>query len=214
MAVDAGHSHLLEFDRNLAVHFQVGVAEVVHPHLLLQFGGIGRLAGEAGAAGLQAGGVDLQLVDEHVVMAPRLVILDPEPPAVEQQGHVREFAEFVIDHQVRIVAFLIFALGGFGVFGLEPGVVFQGIELAPIGGIIIPVGDGPGLHGLRFGGRTGARQQDNPRQTHQPDHKTRSVPLHKLSRPSSLRGPGLNRASPFVRQTAVAIPAPPVFINP
>ena len=83
---------LLELGRNLGVHFQVGVFEVVHPHLLLQLGGIRGLAGEADAAGLQPGGVDLQLVDEHVVMAPGLVVFHAEPPAVEQAGPCKGYS--------------------------------------------------------------------------------------------------------------------------
>ena len=95
VAVDAHHPHALELLRNLGVHFHVRVFEIVLPHFLLELGGKGGLAGEADAAGLQAGRVDLQLVDEHVVMAPDFVVLHPEAPAVEEQGHVRVFAQLV-----------------------------------------------------------------------------------------------------------------------
>jgi len=124
------------------VDLYVWKLEVIEPHFLLHFWGIGGLAGQADSPGLEAGRVDFQLINQHIMMASRFIIFHTESPAVKEERHIGEFAQFIINDQIGIVALFVFTFPGrLGVFGFEPGLVFQRIGLSPINRVKISIGD-------------------------------------------------------------------------
>ena len=108
--------------------------------LCVEILGIRALARQARATGLHARWVGLALVDHHVVVPARLLVVDPKAPALEQEGHEREFGQLVV-HLAVVETTLVLALArGPWLSGCEPCLVDLGVPRTPDGGVMLAFG--------------------------------------------------------------------------
>src|SRR5664280_1575433 len=112
MAIYAGDTQRPVLIGYLGQNLLIRLRKIIHPQFLYQLWSIGGLTGETSATGFHPRGINCKLIPHHVCMASWFVVLDPEPPSIKEQCHVREFRKFVICDSICIKALLILAFAG------------------------------------------------------------------------------------------------------
>ena len=149
VTVDTGNAQGLLILGELRQHFLVGQREIVLAHLLLEYGRVRGLAGQAGPARLDAARIDLQLVLHHEEVPARLAVFVAEAPAVVEQRQERVLVQLVATLLAHVEALLVLAFARRSrLAGLTPESVLNRIGLAPVGRIDGAVGDLRRLHRL------------------------------------------------------------------
>ncbi len=182
MAVHAGSAEFSSFGRDLGAHLGVRIAEIGGPEFAFELRDIGRFTREAGASRLRAGLVDFDLVRHHVVMPARFVVLDTEPPSVEQQRHEGILTELVVVCVLRVEVVLVLCFTDRPrVFRLHPGIIFEGIGFTPVGGIHLAVRDSRRFHGFGLLLRTAADKKNGYGNTRYQQENKKPFPVHVKS---------------------------------